>query len=29
LEGSELEAESAVLDREGGMTAEEELHETK
>ena len=29
LEGSELNAESAVLDRDSGMTAEEESHETK
>ena len=29
LEGSELNAESAVLDRDSSMTAEEESHETK
>ena len=29
LEGSELNAESAVPDRDSGMTAEEESHETK
>ena len=29
LEGSELNAESDVLPRDSGMTAEEESHETK
>jgi hypothetical protein len=29
LEGSELKAQSAILDRDSGMTAEEESHETK